>query len=149
MTQLTVSDRFKELDGIVQKGLGSFLQVGMALAEIRDQRLYKPLYHSFESYCQDRCAFGRRRADQLIQAAQESQNLKSENHGSHFPENERQARRERSSRQERPEPDRVHALRELVAHVGRVRLLFSEDASLFDAMEEELTVFLEVLQEAA
>jgi hypothetical protein len=146
MTQLTVSDRFKELDGIVQKGLGSFLQVGMALAEIRDQRLYKPLYHSFESYCQDRCAFGRRRADQLIQAAQESQNLKSENHGSHFPENERQARAERSSHAEKPQPDRLTALRELIEDVDCVRTLFPEDESVFDNVKLELTVFLELLQ---
>jgi hypothetical protein len=37
------------LEGVVQKGLATFIEVGRALAEIRDRKLYRVEYGTFES----------------------------------------------------------------------------------------------------
>jgi hypothetical protein len=43
----------------IAKGLKSFLAVGMALKEIRDKRLYRQQYDTFEEYCIRRWDFSR------------------------------------------------------------------------------------------
>ncbi|MBU0972642.1 MAG: hypothetical protein KKC20_18495 [Proteobacteria bacterium] len=47
--------RFEECEGIIKKGLNTFLEVGRALAEIRDNRLYREAYpgYTFERYCKN------------------------------------------------------------------------------------------------
>ena len=56
MTALTASQqaRLATLEAIVERGLDTFVQVGLALAEIRDARLYKQRYGTFEAYCSER-----------------------------------------------------------------------------------------------
>jgi hypothetical protein len=66
---------FQECEAIVRKGWGHFAQVGEALARIRDKRLYKNEYHSFELYCRERWGFGRSRAGTYISAAEVHQVL--------------------------------------------------------------------------
>ena len=65
------ADRLTELERVIDRGLATFVEVGAALTEIREQRLYKLRdgYSSFEQYCKDRWGFNRQRASQLIQAA--------------------------------------------------------------------------------
>lgn len=89
--KLTEAERrkFNDLDGIIRKGLQTFAEVGAALAIVRDQRLYREEYDSFEAYCQDRCGWSRDRADQLIGAHKVVESLPT-NVGS--PANEAQAR---------------------------------------------------------
>jgi len=62
--------KFNDLDGIIRKGLQTFAEVGASLAIIRDQRLYREEYDTFEAYCQDRCGWTRQRAAQLIGASE-------------------------------------------------------------------------------
>jgi hypothetical protein len=59
-----------DLEVIVQGGLATFVEVGLALVEIRDRRLYRENGHdSFEAYCRDRWGFSRQHAHRLIEGA--------------------------------------------------------------------------------
>lgn len=53
----------------------AFYQAGKALAQLRQQRLYRSTYKTFEAYCQDRFRFTRRYSDYLIAAASVVENL--------------------------------------------------------------------------
>ncbi len=59
-----------ELEEVVEKGLHSFLDAGRALWQIREQRLYRTEYSTWEAYCRLRWQFTDRRARQLIDAAE-------------------------------------------------------------------------------
>jgi hypothetical protein len=54
----------------IARGLKSFLAVGMALKEIRDKRLYRQQYDTFEEYCIRRWDFSRIRAYQICAASE-------------------------------------------------------------------------------
>ena len=62
-------DRLDELERVVAHGLQTFVEVGNALAAIRDQRLYRAGHATFEGYCRERWGFSRQRGLQLIDAA--------------------------------------------------------------------------------
>lgn len=62
--------RLGELETVIERGMGTFVEVGKALAEIRDSTLYKESHATFEDYCRDRWDMSRPRAYQLIQAAE-------------------------------------------------------------------------------
>jgi hypothetical protein len=84
---------FDLYEGIVQSGIDTFVEVGRALAEIRDRRLYRAEHDTFEDYCRERWELGRTRAYQLISAAEVSRAMSTNGgHGEHLPANERQAR---------------------------------------------------------
>ena len=53
----------------IERGLKTFIDVGQALAEIRDSRLYKGTHETFEAYCRDRWKMTDGRARQLMIAA--------------------------------------------------------------------------------
>lgn len=55
---------------IVDRGIQTFIEVGRALAEIRDRRLYRDSDSTFGAYCRERWAFSDSRARQLIAAAE-------------------------------------------------------------------------------
>jgi hypothetical protein len=57
------------LERRINAGLQTFRDVGAALLEIRDKRLYRESHHSFEAYCAERWAINRSRAYQLIDSA--------------------------------------------------------------------------------
>ena len=68
-------DNFRELEAIVAKGIKSFVVVGNALKEIRDSKLYREHYKTFEKYVSERWKINRQRAYQLIEAAEAKSNL--------------------------------------------------------------------------
>ena len=70
--------------------LTTFVDVGTALLEVRDSRLYRANYATFESYCADRWNMVASRARQLIAAANTVGNLSSVT--TVTPANERTAR---------------------------------------------------------
>ena len=45
--------RFNELETVIKENFTGFVAVGNALAEIRDSKLYRQEYKSFEDYCQN------------------------------------------------------------------------------------------------
>jgi two-component system response regulator NreC len=63
------TDRLVELEQAVDRGLQTFVEVGQALAEIRERRLYRANHDTFERYCRERWGFTRQRARQFIDAA--------------------------------------------------------------------------------
>lgn len=62
--------RLQTLEGVIEEGLKTFVEVGNALLEIRDSRLYRQEFGAFEDYCRDRWGMSRPRAYQLIGAAE-------------------------------------------------------------------------------
>ena len=64
------ASRLRELETIVTAGLESFVAVGEALAEIRDDKLYRlDGFSTFEHYCRERFGLSERRAYQAMDAA--------------------------------------------------------------------------------
>jgi hypothetical protein len=82
--------RLSELEAIVREGLRKFIEVGNALLEIRDARLYREQQETFEDYLRDSWNMRRSRGYQLIDAARLSTVVDSA--GLPAPANERQAR---------------------------------------------------------
>lgn len=58
------------LEKRIERGLGTFREVGEALLEIRDKRLFRVTHPSFEGYCRDKWQLDRGRAYQLMSAAE-------------------------------------------------------------------------------
>lgn len=86
----TETERLSALEMTIEQGLQTFVEVGNALMEIRDGRLYRAAFGTFEEYCRERWQRERRWAYQLIEAAQVVENVR---HGAHqIPTNERQVR---------------------------------------------------------
>lgn len=59
----------------IERGIGTFVEVGNALREIRDQKLYKLTHKTFEAYVKERWNWSRPRAYQLIEAAEVDEGL--------------------------------------------------------------------------
>jgi hypothetical protein len=68
---LTVDEsrRLVELERTIEHGLATFIEVGGALMEIRDSRLYRGEHRTFEDYCRKEWKMSRPRVYQLIGAA--------------------------------------------------------------------------------
>lgn len=78
-----------EQEQIIERGLQTFIEVGTALKKIRDSRLYRGKYRTFEDYCKERWGMTRRRAYQLLDGSDVVANV---NSCSHAPTNEAQVR---------------------------------------------------------
>lgn len=65
-----VAERLAELEAAVERGLWTFVEVGEALQEIRDSRLYKERHGTFEIYCDQRWGFTGNYANKQIAAAE-------------------------------------------------------------------------------
>ena len=62
-------DQLAALEGVVERGLATFVEVGRALAEIRDARLYRESHATFADYLRERWDMGRSQGYRLIDAA--------------------------------------------------------------------------------
>jgi hypothetical protein len=69
------SVRLHACETIVEKGLQTFVEVGNALLEIREARLYRQDFATFEDYCRERWEMSYRRSKQLMDAATVVSNL--------------------------------------------------------------------------
>lgn len=54
------------LEETISQGMLCFVEVGKALLEIRDERLYRQTHDTFQNYCTQKWGFGRSYADRLI-----------------------------------------------------------------------------------
>lgn len=70
-SDLTTPDhaRLDKLEGIIERGLVTFIEVGQTLLEIRTQRLYRATHPTFEAYCRERWGWSKQHAIRQIQAA--------------------------------------------------------------------------------
>ena len=66
---LDESKRLIALEKTIQAGVDTFVSVGCALAEIKESKLYRADFETFEDYCHKKWQFTRIRAHQLIEAA--------------------------------------------------------------------------------
>jgi len=72
-THETKSLDFQE--ATIEKGRKTFVEVGKALAKIRNGKLYRETHGTFEAYCQERWGWSRPKAYQMIDAAEVDSNL--------------------------------------------------------------------------
>ena len=75
----TEAKDLRKLESVIERGLKTFLEVGTALWQIKDEKLYRRDYRTFGEYCQDRWGFAKVYAHYLIQAVQVTNNLKVHN----------------------------------------------------------------------
>lgn len=69
------SKRLVALERKIEQGMTTFVEVGQALMEIRDSRLYRVEYKTFELYCREKWGMSRVQAHRLIGASEVSQML--------------------------------------------------------------------------
>lgn len=67
--------RLEGLEAVIAVNFKGFVAVGKALAEIREERLYREKFKTFEEYCRNLWDVSHQRADQLIAAASVLDNL--------------------------------------------------------------------------
>jgi hypothetical protein len=58
-----------DCEAVIERGVRTFVEVGTALAQIRDGRLYRDTHATFEAYCEQRWELKRQRAYELMGAA--------------------------------------------------------------------------------
>lgn len=77
ITAISKSDanNLAKLERVVEKGRKAFLEVGNALKEIRDGKLYRATHKTFAAYVEDRFEIKRHYAMNLIQAADVAENV--------------------------------------------------------------------------
>jgi hypothetical protein len=63
------------LEVIIGQGMKSFMEVGKALLTIREQRLYREEFKTFDAYCAERWGMGKQHANRLISGSQVAANL--------------------------------------------------------------------------
>lgn len=64
------SRRLEDLEGVIERGLTTFVEVGNAIREIRDSKLYKDQgYETFEKYCRERWGWSRNYVNKQVTAA--------------------------------------------------------------------------------
>lgn len=71
MDKITLNEagRLLVLERIVTEHKGGFIKAGLALEEIRDKKLYRAKYGTFEDYCTKKWGFGRSYGYRLIEDA--------------------------------------------------------------------------------
>lgn len=60
--------RYNELNDIIKQGLGTFLEVGEALSEIREKKLYRVEFTTWDKYLEQKHGIQRQYASRLINA---------------------------------------------------------------------------------
>jgi hypothetical protein len=84
------SHELERCEVVIKQGLQTFIEVGEALFIIRDKRLYRREFNTFEDYCQEKWSMPRRHVNRMIAASETIINLGPM--GPILPESERQVR---------------------------------------------------------
>ncbi len=132
-TALTVTEqtRLTELETVIERGLTTFVDVGLALLEIRDSRLYRLSHSTFEGYCQQRWGIARRTAYQLMDAAEVVENVRN---CAQIPTNEAQARPLSSLSPEK----QIEAWQQVLETAPQGRITAAHVQAIVDRMEPEV-----------
>ena len=67
--------RFFQLEKVIEKGKQGFIEVGTALLIIREEKLFKDTFCTFEEYCNERWGFTKTHANRFIASAKVTENL--------------------------------------------------------------------------
>jgi len=70
VVRIREDERLAELEKVIAKGQKTFVEVGLALAEIRDMRLYKREYSGFAEYCREKWGWNKSYAYYMIDSAE-------------------------------------------------------------------------------
>lgn len=62
--------RLSSLETVIDKGRKTWIAAGEALLEIRDSKLYRQAFKTFEDYCQEKWGWTRKRAYELMQSVE-------------------------------------------------------------------------------
>lgn len=84
--------RLQKCESVIERGLNTFVDVGNALLEIRDSKLYRESYSTFEEYLDKRWNMKQSRAYQFMDSAKVIANLQSSTMVELLPASERQVR---------------------------------------------------------
>jgi hypothetical protein len=68
-------ERREELEATIAKHITGFVEAGEALAEIREERLYRNTHKTFEDYCTAKWGMTRQHANRLVRSAEVIGNL--------------------------------------------------------------------------
>lgn len=102
--------KLENLEIVIEAGMKSFLDVGNALSQIRDEELYRASHMRFQDYLRERWDMEERRAYQLMDATAVVNDIVDKNCTVVQPANERQAR----PLTKLPQTDRASAWKEAV-----------------------------------
>jgi ParB family chromosome partitioning protein len=69
------SHELERCEVVIKQGLKTFIEVGEALFIIRDKRLYRREFNTFEDYCQEKWSMPRRHVNRMIAASETIINL--------------------------------------------------------------------------
>lgn len=72
----TESSQLAMCEQVIERGKRSWIDMGRALREIRDARLYRATHGTFEDYCEQRWEMSRRRAYELMDGAEAAENVR-------------------------------------------------------------------------
>jgi len=67
----------RNCERVLARGVETFREVGEALAQIRDEQLFRATHDSFKAYCKDKWDFSDSRARQLIGGAKKAKLVES------------------------------------------------------------------------
>lgn len=126
---LQVLPTLAECEEVIERGRLTFLEVGSALAAIRDGRLYQNTHATFEAYCRERWGMSRQHAYRQIAAARRA----ALSPMGDMPSNERQVRRLMEEESAPIKESPVSEWYELVRVMDEIELLASSDASYIAA----------------
>ena len=65
----TETEELARCEAVITQGWDTFVEVGRALATIRDRRLYRDTHGTFEEYCRGKWQFSKTHANRQIEAA--------------------------------------------------------------------------------
>ncbi len=86
------SHELERCEVVIKQGLQTFIEVGQALMTIKEKRLYRISFKTFEDYCTHKWGMVQQSATRLIRAYETVTNLQSEPIGSLLPQSESQIR---------------------------------------------------------
>lgn len=129
-----------QLEQVIERGVKTFVEVGLALMEVRDRKLYEEAgYATFDQYCYGRWGFKYERGRQLIEAAQTAKVIGDSDPTMVGVMNERQARAIAPLAKKDPEAAR-QVLRDVSSqnqHVTASRLRAAVEEHFADDADDE------------
>jgi len=77
LNELATTDQcaLAECEAIIERGRDTFIEVGNALLRIREERLYRAEFGTFQEYCEAKWGMSKTHANRLIDAAEIAENL--------------------------------------------------------------------------
>ncbi len=72
---ITENQKLNALENTIARGLKYYIEVGEALLTIREERLYRAQFNTFEDYCLTRWNMSKTHANRMIDASEVAENL--------------------------------------------------------------------------